>query len=179
MTNSTKLIAVAVVALVVGVVLGLQFAPKPEVVLSSASATGTTNTSAKVFSKVMSLASASGTTTSIANNTGIDYAVTSSFAFCNTVGTSKTAYTGAGLANLLITGATTSSAISVNLADANTNYGTNLTIGTSTVDSYASSTAETTPNGTGRIFPTGTYYTFSSNATNTASCTVGVNVIAL
>lgn len=178
MTNSTKLISVAVVALVVGVVLGLQFAPKQETV-GAVSATGTTNTTAKVFSKVMSLSSSSATTTSIYNGTGIDYAVKDSFAFCNTVATSKTAYTGAGLANLIITGATTSSAISSNLADANTNYGTNLTIGTSTVDSYASSTAETTPNGTGRIFPSGTYYTFSSNATNTASCTVGVDVMAL
>lgn len=171
-------IIVAIVAMVIGGIVGYN-SHSNKALVGAASATGTTNSTSKIFSKVMDLSTANSTTTSIQNNSGVDYAVTSSFAFCNTVGTSKTAYTGTGLANLIITGATTSAAVTGNLADYNSNTGTSLTIGTSTVNSYASSTAESALPGTGRIIPAGAYYTFSSNATNTASCTVGVNVISL
>ncbi len=174
MKNSTKIIlALAVVAIVLGTAYEFRYHPES---YASISPVNTTNSSAKILSKTMDLSTAAGTTTSILIPQ--DYAVVSSFAYCTGVGTSKTAYTGTGLASLQINGATTSSAISGNLADSNTNYFTSgMVLGTSTPFSFASSTTDVA--GVNRYLPAATYATFSANATNTAFCTVGVYVLAL
>ncbi len=172
--KNSKIVILVFAALVVGVITGYVLSHKPQTV--TLQATGTTNSTAKVLSIKMDLSSPTGTTTSIAIPQ--DYAVANSFAYCTSVGTSKTAYTGAGLASLLINGATTSSAVTGNLADYNTNYATeSLLIGTSTTFTFASSTNDVT--GFKRYLPQSAFYTFSANATNTAQCTVGVNVIAI
>ncbi len=165
------------VALVIGTVLGYALSHQSNSVVANLAPTGTTNSTAKVLSIKMDLSSTAGTTTSILIPQ--DFAVANSFAFCTSLGYSSTTVAGLPLASLLIKGATTSTAVTGNLADYNTNYATQLVISTTTSMSFASSTSESALVGNGRYLPSAAYYTFSANATNTAQCTVGVNVVAI
>lgn len=176
MNRALKLIIAVAVALALGVVAGYFLAHQDSDV-ATFSPTGTTNTSAKIASKVISLSSESGTSTSIYNNSGFDWGIESSFAVCNEVGTSRTAYSGAGLAALLMRGATTSTEAPAVVSNAN--YGSNITVSTSTPISYNASSTEGVIAGTSRIVENGKYFTFFSNATNTASCTVGIHYLNL
>ncbi len=173
-----KKLIIYLAIVLVGIFVGYEIGSKSNDV-TGFSAVGATTSTAKFYSAVMSLASGSATSTSILNSTGYDWGIQSSTVFCNGVGTSKTAYSGTGLANLVVLGATTSSAITNSLTSVNSNYGTNINVSTSTVISRNSTSTEGVIAGYSDVVPNGTYYTFQPNATNTGSCTVGFNVIQL
>lgn len=174
--SKTILILSVAVALLLGLTAGYYVSSRDNQGVKFAP-TGTSNTSAKIASKVMDLSSASGTSTSIYNGSGFDWGIESSFAVCNGVGTSKTAYTGAGLAALLMQAATTST--NAPAVVSNTNYASNQTVSTSTSISYNATSTEGVITGTSRIVKNGEYLTFFANATNTASCTVGAHYLNL
>lgn len=142
-------------------------------------AVGTTFSTAKVAQVNITPATGSATSSSILNNDATDRYIVSSFVSCNTVGTSKTAYTGTGLtsAGWLWRMSTSSAAITGAIADSNTNYAAVDVVSTTTVDSFVSSTTEGIITGTTRTWPTGTYLNIQPNATNTAVCTGGVYYI--
>lgn len=174
MKTLVKILAVAVVAAVAVIwfVNGDRTA--------SISTPGTTGTTGKYYSQTISLATASGTTTSLYNNTGFDFAMRAFDVMCQSVGTSQTAYTGTGLAALNFKAATSSTnTVTGIVSDINTNYLANINIATSTVNSYNATTTEGVITGTSRIWPSNTYLIVSSNATNTASCAIGVSVMPL
>lgn len=179
MKNSTKVILITAIVLVMAVVAYMADHLNSGNV-ATISPAGTIGTSGKYYSQTMSLATAAGTTTSMFNNSGYDFAIRATDVMCQVVGTSKTAYTGAGLASLVVRTATSSTnAITLNVADVNTNYAAVDTIGTSTPDSYNATSTEGIITGTSRIWPNQTYLLISSNATNTAACAVGVSVMPL
>lgn len=165
-----KIIITAVIALLLGGVVGWLMHPSSFI----GSAVGTTFSTAKVAQINFSPATGTATSTSILNTDSYSRIVTSTFAYCNTVATSKTAYTGTGLSELLFKAATTSTSAPATVSNANLVMSN--TVATSSADMYFASTTigvETY----GRVWESGSYMTFWSNATNTAACTVGVNYI--
>ena len=179
MKTSIKILIAVVIALVVGAAVEYFVTQEPVNTLAI-SPVGTIGTSGKYYSQTLSLATAAGTTTSMFNNSGVDFAARAVDVMCQTVGTSKTAYSGAGLAAVVFKMATSSTnTVTGNVPDINTNYLANITIGTSTVDSYNATSTEGVIAGTSKIWPNQTYLIISSNATNTASCAVGVSVMPL
>lgn len=178
MTKTLKVLLVVLALVAVG---GYYF-PGSQIVhdqsVTYGSTTGTTFNTAKVAAVVFTPATGSATSTSILNTDASDRKIQSFFYDCSGVGTSLTAYTGAGLTSggLIFSYATTSTA---NPNTPQTTNAINLTVATSTPDSYnIIGAATTTPTALQRVWATGSYATFSSNATNTASCVVGVNYIA-
>lgn len=177
---------IGTVCVLVGFVCGLFFSlqQKTEVVrevVQGVSTAGTVNRSPVLLSSTLNLSGTSGTSTQIQNNSGYDLAVTSSFAFCTGAGTSYTWPNSAatGLTNLLMQMATTS-ATGLGL-QGNINYIGNLVVPTTTVSGIGyvpSSTEPVTYTGT-RVIPSGAYLSITSNATNTATCSVGVNAVRL
>lgn len=141
---------------------------------------GTARTAlAPTVAVLLSSPGANATSSSILNNSTDDYYVTGLLVGCENVGTSQTAYTGTGLASLTVSAATTSVASPGVVTNTNKVGGGNLTIATSTVQFTQAST--TAANGTGamyNIWPAGTYLTFTTNATNTAACSFGANVVS-
>jgi hypothetical protein len=136
---------------------------------------GTVSTSVDGATIVFSMAN--GTSTSILNPTGQLAYVYGSLTGCNTVGSSQTAFTGAGLASLTMLIGTSSAPIT----SATPSFSPfaevgNITIATSsTTFLEASSTTQTATSSTPILWPAGTYMSFVTNATNTAVCTVGVS----
>jgi hypothetical protein len=132
----------------------------------------------KIAAISWNLSSGTATSTSIYNSDQNDRIIDSSFVSCSGVGTSRTAYTGAGLAALTLRAATTTADSPATLT--NTNYAVNYaSISTSTPWSYTTSSTEPVLGVYGRVWPSGTYLTFTANATNTATCVVGVNYVAM
>lgn len=128
----------------------------------------------KIASVAWSLASGSATSTSLLNTDQNTRIIDSSFLACEGFGSSRTAYTGAGLANLIVRAATTSTPAPSIVS--NTNYASNLTsVPTTTPWGLISTSTEGILTGYSRVWPSGTYLTFFSNATNTAQCTAGVS----
>lgn len=180
MKPTTFIVSVAV-ALFLGLFVGYYVSSQDNVApTASISPAGTTGTTGKYYSQTLSLTSASATTTSLYNGSGFDFAIRSVDVTCQLVGTSKTAYTGTGLAALTFKMATSSTnTVTGQVTDINSNFAANITIGTSTVDSYNATSTEGVIAGTSKIWPNGTYLLGSANATNTASCAVGVSVMPL
>lgn len=172
--SKTILSIIVVVCLGVGALLGHSFWPSYQ--LGASSAVDTVQNTAKIASIVMAPTTASATSSSIYNGDSTDRIIESSFVSCNTVGTSRTAYTGAGLASWLYRAATTSTAAPAVLS--NTNYAMNITVSTSTADAYTASSTEPVLGAAGRVWASGSYLTFQPNATNTATCVVGVHYLA-
>lgn len=147
---------------------------------AAASPSGSSFGDAGFAGSAVSLAApgANGTSTSILNNSGQDRIITAEKVGCENVGTSKTAYTGTGLASLTVTIATTSTATPSALG--NTNTLPVITIGTSTANFATASSTAGTPgsNLVTNIWAAGTYLTFATNATNTAACTYGVDYLS-
>ncbi len=172
-----NLVLVAIVALLGVSIAGAYFFPLSSGFTAGTSPTGSTFSTAKVAEIVWgSILSGSATSTSILNTDANDRIITDSFAFCSGTGTSQTAYTGTGLAALLFRAATTSTSAPAIVS--NTNYAANMTIGTSTPNSYNATSTEGVLAGTSRVWPAGSYLTFFSNATNTAACIVGSHYLA-
>lgn len=168
----------------IGIVVGWFMPFQAAMQLSTTPQGGTFNT-AKFYGVAVNLAApgANATSSSIQNTTGNDLYVTAIKAGCENVGTSQTAYTGAGLSKLLMTAATSSTAAPATNSNTNTVGSTAMTIGTSTAQfAEASSTASngTTPGSSliNNIWLAGSWMTFTTNATNTAQCTFGVDAFS-
>ena len=173
---STFLKAFITVVAVVAIAGGYFF---PKVPAFFGSAAGSTFNNAFYAGVVVNLANAgaNGTSTSILNNSGNTRYVTGTAVGCHGVGTSKTAYSGTGLASFTLTVATSSTAAPATLAE----YAPVMhafVVATSSSDYVmASSTTQTATSTTAAPWHSGEYMTFAFNATNTAVCTVGVNYI--
>ena len=192
----TKIIISLVLAVVIGAaIIGAYYYPVATHPAGSTTTAGGTFTSAKIAAISFAPATASATSSSILNPFGADVYVTSAFLGCENATTTYTAYTGAGLSNWIVRAATTSTAAPATVS--NTNYLANFIIATGTTAAgtagyttllISSSTIATSSNpmnfnqalGTAYQFlwPSGTYMTIWSNATNTAQCTVGVHVFS-
>ncbi len=175
-------------ALLAGAVGGLVvhvFAPAPNQIVQQVAGTSPTNTTfgtQKILGIKMSLSS--GTTSSVINNTANDMFITRFDYACTGVGTSLTAYTGAGLANLTVKAATSSTSLSGSTPTSNVAANSNLAIPSSTIStSTASVSAASSTVGTSApVFldvPAGAYLTFITNATNTAACTFQVQTVSI
>lgn len=140
----------------------------------TSSTSGVTNNSAKIASITMALSSA--TSSSILNTDATDRIVESGFYSCDNLTTVLAPYTGGGFAALSFEAATTSAAASSATAVTNANAAFKSTVATSSSFGFvASSTyAAAFP----RVWATGSYMTFWSNATTTASCTIGLHYIS-
>ncbi len=176
-TSTITKIVVGIVAVlaIAGAYVFPQYIPTQ---LAGISPAGSTFLNAKFAGVAINLANtgANGTSTSILNTDANDRFVVASKIGCSGVGTSQTAYTGAGLANLLVSVGTTTAAAPAGFTSFAA-VATNVALSTSTVNLlFASSTLVTgTENAT--LWPTNTYMTFYFNATNTARCTVGVEYL--
>jgi hypothetical protein len=143
--------------------------------------TGSTYGTQKQASIVFAPATGSATSTSILNTDSTDRMVTIVQNVCGGVGTSQTAYTGAGLASLTLKAATTTTSAPAIVS--NTNLVESIVISTSTSDFVMASSTSSGLVGTSAAslgslrWPTNTYLTFFTNATNTAICTVGVQYV--
>ncbi len=138
---------------------------------ASGSATGSTFTNAKAAAVVFAPADATATTTFMYNSDANDRYVTGINAACTGVGTSFTQISGAGLAALQFRAATSSTNTAVVIA--NTNNAAVVPVATSTpIMQVASSTIPT--NAYMQVWGAGTYMAITSNATNTAVCTVSL-----
>lgn len=149
----------------------------PQVVPSLGSNSGT-NTSAKQVEAV-SWDLSTGTSTSVyvpTNMTASQFQLS-----CTGVGTSQTAYTGAGLASVTLEAATTSTSHTSdtptsNTAVSNTNLIVSTTLATSSAITTMASTTQSVGGlaGVSQLLLGGSYVTFFTNATNTAICNIGV-----
>jgi hypothetical protein len=141
------------------------------------SATGSSFGNATKAVPVIALANpgANGTTTSYLNSSPNDYYITNQEASCEKLGTSQTAYTGTGLAALTFTIATSSTANPA--TNSNPNTLPVITVATTTGNFVISSSTAGTPGVTNvsNIWAAGSYLTVTANATNTATCSVGVS----
>jgi hypothetical protein len=174
MNNTLKGILVVVV---LGAItyLGMTY---PKFTLPVGSAAGSTFNTAKFAGVAMNLATAgaNATSSSVYNSDGSSRFVTGLDYGCTGVGSSKTAYTGAGLAALLLTvGTTTTSApatIPTDVVLANA-----ITVATSSATMVFASSTTAIGTEASMLWPSGTYMTFWFNATNTAVCTIGVEYV--
>lgn len=151
----------------------------PKFNLSLGSSAGATFNTAKYAGVVANLATpgANGTSTSIRNTDSGNRYVTGLRYGCSGIGTSQTAYTGAGLASLQLTVGTTTTAAPAVIPASPFLVANALVIATSSVNTAAGSSTPTVALGNATIWPAGSYMTFWVNATNTAACTFGVDYI--
>lgn len=181
---TTKIIAAIVIALVVaGGVLGgyLYLLSKPQPQLASATPQGGTTSSALFYSVAANLGApgANATSSTVFNLSGSDLYITSVTAGCENVGTSQTAYTGAPLSALTLSVATSSTAAPATNSNTNLVGGGTITIGTSTTQyTIASTTATIGSPKVYNLWAAGSALDFTTNATNTAQCTFGVNAFS-
>lgn len=180
-----NLILTGIVLVLVASIGGAYFFPKVTELAVGTSAAGSTFNTAKYAGIAINLAApgTNATSSSILNSDANDRYVTAVKAGCEVLGTSKTAYTGTGLAALTLSIATSSTAAPAANGNANIVGSTALTLATSTGNFVtASSTASNGASTPGSVLPNniwlaGSYMTFTANATNTAVCTVGVDYI--
>lgn len=176
-----SVLSIVGVAIIVGLYGGYKFLfSSTQTQVSIGSPAGTSFNTAKIAAIAVNLANtgANGTTTSLSNADASDRYVTSVEMGCEGVGTSQTAYSGTGLANLTLTvGTTSTSAPAAFPAGFNKVGGVSYNISTSTPNMLLSSTTGGVST-TSIIWGAGTNMTFFMNATNTALCSVGVKYIA-
>ncbi len=182
MTTTTKnILALVIGAVIAGGVYGgykFLFSASPQQTAGT-SPQGATFTSAKFAGVAVNLAApgANATSSSILNTDQNDRYVTAIKAGCEGVGSSNTAYSGAGLAALTLKTATSSTAAPLTNTNTNLVGGSSLTLPTSTAfTNVASSTSGVgTNNAAFQVWASGSYLTFTTNATNTAQCTFGAD----
>jgi hypothetical protein len=166
-----KYIIVIVSLLVALAIVGGYFFPRVKGSFGAVSSNGTLNQVTSWSSVTLNTLTSSST--SVLNTGASDRAIMGSYTFCSS-GTSVYSYgVYAGLANFIVEAATTSASGAVAGLQGNTNYIMYNNIATSSGIGYLASTTI----GTGdfaRIWPVNTYLTFLTNATTTASCTVGI-----
>lgn len=179
-TTSKTLLAFAVVAGIVGVIGFFGFSPfqSSQVQVATFSPTSSTFGTAKFAGIAVNLANpgANATSSSVLNTDANDRYVTVMRYACQNIGTSKTAYTGSGLQSLNVTAATSSTAAPATNANTNSVQSGPTNIGTSTTQFAVASSTSGSSN-ISLVWASGSYMTFSTNATNTAQCTFGVDYI--
>lgn len=186
---SKILVGLGAVGVVLGTLAFFGLSPYGQTIIqqfAGSSPAGTTFNTAKIAEIAVSPSApgANATSSSILNTDANDRLILSEEIGCQGVGQSKAAYSGAGLAALTLSVATSSTASPA--ANANTNVvgSSAATIGTSTPNFVmASSTASNGATSPGsalvsNIWAAGSYLTLTFNATNTASCVVGVRYLA-
>ncbi len=165
-------------AAVLVIAVGAYIYPEQKQTSSYASSSvGTTFNSAKIAAITWS-PSTGATSTAILNSDSSDRKIESFVADCSNMGVSQTPLTGTGLLSngLVFSMATTSTNAPAVVSNANI---LSLPIATTSLDVYnIVGTGTSTPNGLVRVWAAGSYLTFWSNATNTASCVVGVHYLA-
>lgn len=146
--------------------------PKVPSVVRGVSVVGTTNSNARMASASVNMST--GTSTSILNTSGYDAYVQNIFAYCT--GVSSTNYFPYISTVLTIwqLQAATSSAVG---STTNTNLMVNTSIATTTWTQVSSTTASTAAMNS--LWPSNSYLTIYTNATNTAQCTLGAYYITL
>lgn len=163
---------------VVAIMVGGYFYPKYSMPVGTVSTTNTTTfNSAKVAEVGFIPATAGATSTSILNTDSTDRVVIDSFYYCNVLGTSYVANTGSGLANLTFTAATTSTASPAALGNTALLLSSNVATTSAGASTYVSSSTTPYPDNSSRLWKSGSYMTFFSNATNTAQCVAGVHYL--
>lgn len=178
-------LGVIAVGTVLGVVAFFGYSPFIKMVQYAGSSAGASFNTARFAGVVanLSTAGANATSSSVYNGDSSDRYITAIRLGCNGVGTSKTAYTGTGLSALTVSVATSSTAAPATNGNTNLVGGLAVTIGTSTANfvEASSTSASTVPNvgsnSVANIWAAGSYLTFTTNATNTAACTFGVDYI--
>lgn len=184
MKNTIILTVIGVlVVLGCGVLLGHALAPSTSTIVGAAvqNSAGTTFNTAKVAEITMNPSStsagATATTSSILNTDATDRVITDSFVSCNGTGVSST---GQPTVNTWVWNmATTSASAPANAATLNTNLAGSLVVSTSSADIYAASSTSFSVGGDYiRRWAAGSYLTIFTNATNTATCQVGVHYLA-
>ena len=180
MTTDNKIVlGIVGVLAVLGALAFFDLSPYRTVATLGASAVGSTYNTAKSASIVFS-PTTGATTTSLYNGDATDRYITSTYAACGTMGYSYTPVTGTGLTSLglIFTAATTSTKAPATLSALNTNYVFNAPVPTTTADAFLMGTSTGATSAYLTRWASGTYLTFSANATNTtAVCTVGANYI--
>lgn len=135
---------------------------------------GSTFSNAKIASVIMAPSTAAASSSAALLNTDAsDRYIESIFADCNTVATSRTYLTGAGLDLWRLSFATSSAASQTGNANVLT-----MSIATATPDRYNYEGTSTSTADYLRVWKTGTYLIPTFNATNTASCVVGAHYLA-
>lgn len=174
--SKLQLFCAAIVGGLVAIMVFVAIFPRQTVQLAAGTTPqgGTYNNAfqASIAGIALATPGTNATSSSILNGSSNDRYLTSIKLGCEGIGTSKTAYTGAGLAALTVTMSTTSTAAP---AAGGTTI-SSLTIGTSTPTFVQASS--TSAVGTGSylyVWPASSYLTFISNATNTATCTFGAD----
>lgn len=149
----------------------------PIPVLFGSSTAGNTFNAAKFAGIVANLAApgSNATSSSVLNSDSTDRYVTGVRYGCSGIGSSRTAYTGAGLASLQLTVGTTSTAAPAAVPSQAFLVASALVIATSSVNNTAGSSTPTVALGNAGLWTAGSYMTFWLNATNTAVCTFGVD----
>lgn len=175
-TNMTKYILAFIGAVIVaGTIYGAYLYPTSQI--SFGSPAGTTFNSAKIAAVDITPLTAGATSTSILNtDASARYVASFGFAGCTGQGTSFTYpnTNATGLAAELIQVATTS--VPNNGLQGNTNYALNMTVPTSSAV-YVQNSSSTPPSNAG-YWASGTYLTFTTNATNTGACIFEVDYVA-
>lgn len=159
----------------IAVIAGAYFYPRANSFLGAVAPAGTTAAQKGWVS--VDFALSTGSSTSVLNTDSFDRYVTDTVAYCQGLGTMLT-NTGAGVANLTLQVATTTS--SAQGLQGSTQYVANVTIATTTNNgtTFVSTTTAPVNGDYGRLWPTGTYLTYQFNATSTnAFCTVGSSYV--
>lgn len=177
-TMNKSIIYAGVAVLLVGFGLGYLAFGGDNVLSTVSTSNDTKFSSAKIAETGFAPADGSATSTSILNTDSTDRVVTGAFYYCNDLGTSKTAYTGTGLANLIFSIATTSTANTAIVSNSNYLLRSNVATTSAGASVYVSSTTTPFPDDSGRLWASGSYITVFSNATNTADCVAGVTYLA-
>src|ERR1700694_2136690 len=168
MTTPQKVVLALGIALVITGVIWFLVNKQAPVMLGS-SPVGTSFNDAKVSAIAINLANvgANGTSTSILNTDAGDRYVSSVELACEGVGTSKTAYTGTGLAGLQMNVGTTSTAAPATFVSAMP-LASAIAFATSTSNFIlSSSTLAIATSSNAMVWNANSYMTFNFNATNT------------
>lgn len=176
--NKTPIGILLSLVVVAAIAIGAYFYPQI-VAFGTPSTAGSSFSSAKFagITAALSAPGANATSSSVLNTDATDRYVTGFRLGCQGIGTSKTAYTGAGLAALNVSVGTSSTAAPATLAPF-VYVAQNFTIPTTTPDNaVATSSGATSPLGEAALWRSGEYMTFATNATNTAACTFGVDYL--
>lgn len=163
--------------LVLLVAIGAYFYPGAVQSLGAVSPTGTTYGDSKFVAVSISLATpgAGATSTSILNTDGADRYITTTKVGCQSIGSSRTAYTGTGLANLLLTVGTTTTVNPVTIPTSPFLVVNAIPISTTTANFVLASSTLLTGSQNATLWGAGVALTFWFNATNTAQCSIGVD----
>lgn len=174
MTTFTKSVIAVIAAVVITLAIygAYQY---PHQLVATGSPSGSTFGTMK-FAGIVWLPNTGATTTSILNSDASDRLITKFDGTCTGVTSSFTAITGAGLASLTLKAATTSTNAPAIVT--NGNFVLNATISTSTaVFALSSTTMLLAGDATTTVWKTGSYLSLWTNATSSATCTVGVEYI--